>query len=140
MSNQDLVKVEVIRGVLDNGKEQCGVGCCLHMHRNEAVTLSEGRDPVVRIVTTMPVSKPESAAPSNVAPLPPKKAPAEQPAAPVAPEDPAVRMTAIKAAIESLDKADKSLWLKDGVTPDVKAIESVLGWNITAAERDEAVK
>ena len=44
---------------------------------------------------------------------------------------------AIRAAIEGLDLADKSTWTKGG-KPEVKALEARLGFDISAAERDEA--
>jgi len=76
--------------------------------------------------------------PSNVSPI---KSPAENDGGDKdkAPTAPAERITAIKAAIATLDKGDESLWLKDGETPDVKAIEAVLGYDITAGERNEAM-
>ncbi len=52
------------------------------------------------------------------------------------PTDPVVRQAAIKVAIASLDREDESLWLKSGA-PDAKAVTEVLGWKVTAAERDE---
>ena len=55
------------------------------------------------------------------------------------PTDPAERITAIKGAIESLDKENPELWLKDKITPDVKAVEDVLGFSINATERNQAV-
>ena len=44
---------------------------------------------------------------------------------------------AIRGAIEALDPANASLWTKGG-KPEVKALEARLGFDISAAERDEA--
>ncbi|WP_435626977.1 hypothetical protein [Candidatus Ferrigenium straubiae] len=57
--------------------------------------------------------------------------------APVVPTDPAERIAAIKDAIGKLDKADAALWTNSGM-PKVPAISAVIGWEITAAERDAA--
>lgn len=54
-----------------------------------------------------------------------------------APEDDAPRIAAIKDAIQTLDTANKSLWLKDG-RPDTKAITVMTGWPVSAADRDTA--
>ena len=53
------------------------------------------------------------------------------------PEDPEVRLAAIVEAIGALDATDESLWTKGG-QPTVEALEAVLTWDITAAERGEA--
>lgn len=47
------------------------------------------------------------------------------------------RKALIVAAIGGLDPADKALWTKGG-KPSVKALEKVLGLDITEAERDAA--
>ena len=44
---------------------------------------------------------------------------------------------AIRAAIEALDPANPECWTKGG-KPDVRALEKVLGFDITAPERDAA--
>ena len=44
---------------------------------------------------------------------------------------------AIQDAIGRLDPADSTKWTKGG-KPDVKALEKLLGFDITAAERDSA--
>lgn len=56
---------------------------------------------------------------------------------PVVPTDPAERAATIKTAIGTLNVDNASLWKKDG-SPNIAAIVSVLGWEITAAERDAA--
>ena len=53
------------------------------------------------------------------------------------PEDVAERLEAIKGAIAQLDRENPEHFTKGG-KPQVEAIEAVLGWNITAAERDAA--
>lgn len=55
----------------------------------------------------------------------------------VVPTDPAERQAAIVAAIYKLDPNNADLWLRDG-RPDASAIVEILGWNITATERNEA--
>lgn len=61
--------------------------------------------------------------------------------APAVPTDPAERLTAIKAAIGKLDKADAALWTGGGM-PKLPAIAAVLGWDAANAplqvERDAA--
>jgi len=47
------------------------------------------------------------------------------------------RLEAITAAIMQLDKDNPDLWTNDH-KPQVKAIEEITGFDITAAERDEA--
>lgn len=51
------------------------------------------------------------------------------------PEDPAVRLEAIRAAIGQLDKEDGALWTAGG-KPKTDAIAAITGWPVTAAERD----
>jgi len=58
-------------------------------------------------------------------------------AADTEPTDPAERLAAISGAIGELDPNDKDLWLQDG-KPDVAAIMAVLGWKVSAAERNAA--
>ena len=55
------------------------------------------------------------------------------------PSDPDERQAAILAAIDGLDKDDGNLWLKSGA-PDTRALSEALGWKVTAAERDEALR
>lgn len=57
-----------------------------------------------------------------------------------APTDPADRMAAIKDAISKLEPGNKEHWLKDGKTPEVKALEELLGWDIKAEERNQAMQ
>lgn len=64
--------------------------------------------------------------------------PPDKPAAPEAPTDPDERLAAIRDAISQLDPENPELYGKSG-KPHVEAIEAILGWNISAAERDEAV-
>lgn len=62
---------------------------------------------------------------------------ANAPPAVTAPEDASERLAAISTAIGQLDPANTDLWLKDG-RPKADAIVAVLGWPVTAAERDAA--
>lgn len=55
-----------------------------------------------------------------------------------APEDPALRLEAIRAAISKMDKQDASLWTNDG-KPKTDAVSTIVGWAVTAAERDAAI-
>ena len=55
-----------------------------------------------------------------------------------APTVPAERIAAIKEAIGQLEPGNGAHWLKDGKTPEVKALEELLGWNIKAEERNQA--
>ena len=57
--------------------------------------------------------------------------------APEVPEDPAVRLEAIRAAIGQLNKEDAALWTAGG-KPKTEAIAAITGWPVTAAERDAA--
>ena len=54
-----------------------------------------------------------------------------------APEDPAVRLEAIRAAVGQLDKENAALWTAGG-KPKTEAIAAITGWPVTAAERDAA--
>lgn len=56
-----------------------------------------------------------------------------------APTDQAVRIDAIKEAIGKLEPENGAHWLKDGKTPEVKALEELLGWGIKAEERNQAM-
>lgn len=51
--------------------------------------------------------------------------------------NPAKRQDEIVAAISKLDKANPDLWLADG-RPNTVAIKDVLGWAVTADERNAA--
>lgn len=55
-----------------------------------------------------------------------------------APTDPAERIAAIKEAIGKLVPGNKDHWLNDGKTPEVKALEKLLGFGINANERNQA--
>lgn len=46
----------------------------------------------------------------------------------------------IRAAIAGMDKDNKALFLADGVTPDTKALSAILGWNVSAADRNLAIR
>jgi len=58
-------------------------------------------------------------------------------ARPKGPEDPAVRLAAIKEAIGILEKGNEEHFTKDG-SPRVEAIEVALGYGIKAEERNQA--
>lgn len=62
---------------------------------------------------------------------------ASAPAGVTAPEDASERLAAISTAIGQLDPANTGLWLKDG-KPKTDAIVALLGWPVSAAERDAA--
>lgn len=53
------------------------------------------------------------------------------------PTDEAERLAVIVAAIGLLDTADAALWLKNGA-PKTEAIAEVIGWQLSAKERDAA--
>jgi len=59
------------------------------------------------------------------------------PSTPAAPTDPAKRQSAIIAAIATLDANDGDLWLRDG-RPDASVLADLLGWSVSAAERNAA--
>lgn len=63
---------------------------------------------------------------------------ATKPAKPTKPEDQATLAAAIVAAVESMDKADDSLRTADG-TPKVESLATILGYTVSAAERDAAL-
>lgn len=54
------------------------------------------------------------------------------------PEDPAIRLEAIRAAIGKLDKENLELWTAAG-KPKTEAISVLTCWPVTAAERDAAL-
>lgn len=58
---------------------------------------------------------------------------------PEAPTDPEERLAAIRKAIAQLGPENPEHYGKSG-KPHVEAIEAILGWNITAAERDAALE
>lgn len=58
-------------------------------------------------------------------------------AAPDVPADAKERLAAITAAIGQIDPNNPDLWLKDG-KPDAAAISDILGWQVSAAERNAA--
>ncbi len=98
----------------------------------ESVELEPDTASTLRLVAIKVVKvKPAAVVPIKTPETPPKS---EQ-----KPEGDALR-AAIREAAASLDKADKALWMADGKTPQVTAIEAVLGYGITAAERDEVLK
>jgi len=55
-----------------------------------------------------------------------------------APEEIAARLQAIRDAVAKLDPADQALWTGSG-KPKTEAISAVLGWNVSALERDNAL-
>ena len=55
------------------------------------------------------------------------------------PTDAIERITAIKAAIKSLDKSKPDLFTKDG-KPQVEAISEITGFYVSAVERDAALQ
>lgn len=57
---------------------------------------------------------------------------------PTIPTDPEERLAAITTAIGMLDEKDPELWTKYDGVPQVKAIENILGYDISAMERNEA--
>lgn len=61
----------------------------------------------------------------------------EAPSAPEAPVNAAERLAAIAGAISTLDKQNAKLWTSGG-KPQVSAIETVIGWQVSAGERDAA--
>lgn len=64
--------------------------------------------------------------------------PASDPDAPAAaPTDPAERATAITEAASQLDLDNEGHYTKVGL-PDARALSNILGWTVTAAERDSA--
>lgn len=63
--------------------------------------------------------------------------PPPPPPPPSAPTDPAERIEAIAKAIETLDPKDEEHWTGSG-KPNVVSLEAILGWDIKAAERDQA--
>ena len=70
-------------------------------------------------------------------PAPPAPPAPKEPQKPQAPTDPAERIEAIAKAIETLDPENEEHWTGSG-KPNVASLEAVLGWDISAAERDEA--
>lgn len=54
-----------------------------------------------------------------------------------APQDPAVRLDAIRAAIGQLNKEDAALWTAGG-KPKTEAIAALTRWPVAASERDAA--
>lgn len=62
---------------------------------------------------------------------------AEAAAPPAAPSDPSARESAIVSAIGQLDPAIAANWTAGG-SPATAALAGVLGWAVTAAERDAA--
>ena len=54
------------------------------------------------------------------------------------PEDPALRLDVIRAAVGQLDKEDAALWTASGKAK-TEAIAAITGWPVMAAERDAAL-
>lgn len=61
----------------------------------------------------------------------------EESAQSTVPADAETRQTAIIDAIGTLDPANEDLWLRDG-KPDTNAIAEIIGWAVTAGERNAA--
>ena len=59
------------------------------------------------------------------------------PPKPQAPTDKQERIEAICKAIEQLDPDNAEQWIGNGA-PATSALEDILGWEVSAAERDEA--
>lgn len=59
--------------------------------------------------------------------------------APVKPSDPAELAAAIKAAVNGMDQDDAALWTSGG-KPKTESIAAVLGYPVSAAERDAALQ
>lgn len=53
------------------------------------------------------------------------------------PEDKAARLLVIKKTIDGLDKDDETKWTKNS-KPDATVLTELLGWAVSAAERDAA--
>jgi hypothetical protein len=54
------------------------------------------------------------------------------------PADKQQRLAAIRAAVDKLDPDDESHFTRTG-KPDARALSEILGWQVTAEERDEAM-
>lgn len=63
---------------------------------------------------------------------------AEAQASAARPETEEELLAAIRAAVETLDRNNPDLWTSGG-KPKVEAVEAVLGYGITAADRDRAL-
>jgi hypothetical protein len=61
----------------------------------------------------------------------------DAPTAPAVTTDPAVRKAAIVEAIGKLDTTNTDQWLQDG-RPDAASLSEITGWNVGAAERNDA--
>lgn len=92
------------------------IGATIDLSDEQANPLLETKPPVITLVSTATVSSL------------------------TAPENPEERIAAIREVISQMDKADASLFLADGTTPDVKALSAMLGWNVSAADRNAAIK
>lgn len=57
---------------------------------------------------------------------------------PQRPESKEARIAAIRDAIGELDEDNEDHWTNDG-KPDARALTSILGWQVTSPERDEAL-
>nr|WP_314710634.1 hypothetical protein [uncultured Comamonas sp.] len=57
----------------------------------------------------------------------------------VSTEEMAKRMQDIRDAVAKLDPADQALWTGSG-KPKTEAISGILGWNVSATERDSALE
>lgn len=67
-----------------------------------------------------------------------EKSPSGQQSQVAAAEEIAQRLQSIREAVAKLDPADQSLWTGSG-KPKTEAISAILGWNVSAVERDNAL-
>lgn len=91
-------------------------------------------DPAVDLAVAGVSGTPAAALDTGNAAPPPN----EPLAGPTVPEDPAVRLVAIKAAIGELDTSDPALFTAAN-KPKTEAIAAITGWPVIAAERDAAM-
>lgn len=67
-----------------------------------------------------------------------EKSPSGQQSQVATAEEIAQRLQSIREAVAKLDPADQSLWTGSG-KPKTEAISAILGWNVSAVERDNAL-
>ncbi|MDH0048611.1 hypothetical protein [Comamonas terrigena] len=67
-----------------------------------------------------------------------EKSPSSQQSQVATAEEIAQRLQSIREAVAKLDPADQSLWTGSG-KPKTEAISAILGWNVSAVERDNAL-
>ena len=87
---------------------------------------------------TGPVDHPDDRfTPDEIAVLEAEPALMVQRVAPAAPDDPAERIAAIRAARARLDPDNPELWTASGKAK-CEALQALLGWEPSGADRDEA--